>query len=243
MPWSDDTVVLLCVKSHQTATALADLERHAPPSTVVVCAQNGVANEPAALRLFERTYGLCVMLPALHLEPGVVVAKCHPTPGILDLGRFPAGVDDTADAIARDLRAAGFESQPRPDVMAWKYRKLLVNAVGDVNAIFGREADGLELAGLVRAEGEAVLAAAGIPVVTSEQDDARRGDLLRLRDDAADFSGNSLRQSLSRGLDSEVDYRAGELVLLGRLHGVPTPANELVRRTVRERESTTRPPR
>ncbi|WP_374220890.1 ketopantoate reductase C-terminal domain-containing protein [Nocardioides sp. SYSU D00038] len=30
------------------------------------------------------------------------------------------------------------------------------------------------------------------------------------------------------GLATEVDHRAGELVLLGRLHGVPTPACERV---------------
>lgn len=36
-------------------------------------------------------------------------------------------------------------------------------------------------------------------------------------------------QSLSRGTgDSEIDYLAGEIVLLGRLHDVPTPVNEAV---------------
>ena len=43
--WTDDTVVLLTVKSHQTAAALDDLVAHAPPHTPVVAAQNGVANE------------------------------------------------------------------------------------------------------------------------------------------------------------------------------------------------------
>ena len=118
--WDSDTVVLLCVKGHQTAAALDDLAAHAPSETVVVSAQNGIDNEPAILRRFEATYGICVMLPATHLEPGVVVQKCHPTPGILDLGRVPDGTDATAEAIAADLRDAGFESVPRPDIMAWK---------------------------------------------------------------------------------------------------------------------------
>ena len=52
--WTDDTVVLLAVKSHQAADALDDLAAHAPAGTVVVCAQNGVANEAAALRRFAR---------------------------------------------------------------------------------------------------------------------------------------------------------------------------------------------
>ena len=92
--WSADSVVLLAVKSHQTAAAVADLAEHAPTGTIVVCAQNGVANEAVALRRFARTYAITVMLPATHLEPGVVVQKCHPTPGILDIGGVPRGVDD-----------------------------------------------------------------------------------------------------------------------------------------------------
>jgi 2-dehydropantoate 2-reductase len=224
--WRDDTVVLLTVKSHQTAAALDDLVRHAPPGTAVVCVQNGVTNEPATLRLFANTYAITVMLPAKHLEPGLVVEGCGPVPGILDVGRYPGGTDDVTGRIAADLGTAGFESVPRPDIMAWKYRKLVTNAVGDVGAVLPDEAD--ELKPLVRAEAEAVLAAAGIPVVTHEADLERRGDLLRSRPDVD--GPNSLGQSLQRGVATEVDYRAGEIVLLGRLHGVPTPANERVQR-------------
>ena len=43
------------------------------------------------LRRFARTYAITAMLPATHLEPGVVVQKCPPTPGILDVGRVPTG--------------------------------------------------------------------------------------------------------------------------------------------------------
>lgn len=220
--------MLLAVKSHQTAAALEDLAPHAPAGIPVVCLQNGVANEAAVLRRFPATYAVCVMLPSLHLRPGRVVQKCTPVPGILDIGRFPGGTDALTDAVAADLRTAGFHSEPRPDVMAWKHRKLLVNAAGDVSALFdpGPEAD--ELAARVTAEGEAVLAAAGIPVVSAAEDAERRGDLLRPRPDIADFRGNSLAQSRARGLPTEIDYRVGEVVLLGRLHGVPTPASERV---------------
>lgn len=239
--WTDETVVLLCVKGHQTPTALADLVAHAPVGTPIVCAQNGVANEPEVLRRFPRTYGLTVMLPSLHLEPGTVVEKCTPVPGLLDLGRFPDGVDEVAERVAADLRSAGFESVPRSDIMAWKYRKLLVNAVGDAGGLAEEGEDVEFLRAAVLAEGEAVLAAAGITAVTAEQDDERRGDLLRPRPDIDDYPGNSLRQSLVRGLTSEIDYRAGEIVLLGRLHGVPTPVNERLRARVAEQEKAQRP--
>ena len=181
--WDGDTVALLCVKGHQTAAALDDLAAHAPTGTVVLSAQNGIDNEQAILRLFEATYGICVMLPATHLEPGVVVQKCDPTPGILDLGRVPEGTDATAEAIAADLRAAGFESVPRPDIMAWKRRKLLMNLGNAVDAACtpGDAAD--ELQGLARAEGDRVYAEAGLACVSSAEDRERRGDILRRRDD------------------------------------------------------------
>jgi 2-dehydropantoate 2-reductase len=223
--WTDDTVVVLAVKSHQTEAALADLAAHAPPSTPVVCAQNGVANEPATLRRFARTYAVTVMLPSEHLEPGVVVQGCHPVPGILDVGRYPEGTDELTERVAADLRSAGFESVPRPDIMAWKYRKLVTNAVGDIRAVLPDEAG--ELRPLVRAECESVLAAAGVPLVSHEDDLARRGDLLQSRPEAN--GPNSLGQSLARGTPgTEIDFRAGEIVLLGRLHGVPTPLNERI---------------
>src|SRR4051794_6676095 len=46
-----EDVVLLCTKSQHTGAALADLAACAPRGLPIVCAQNGVANEPlAALR-------------------------------------------------------------------------------------------------------------------------------------------------------------------------------------------------
>ena len=171
--------MLLCVKSHQTAAALDDLAAHAPATTPVVSVQNGVANERAILRRFARTYAVCVMLPSGHLEPGVVAQKCHPTPGILDVGCFPRGVDELTETIAEDLRRGGFESVPRPDIMAWKYRKLIRNLGNGIDAVCAPGDGGDEPARLAAAEGELVLATAGIPAVTEAEDDERRGDILR----------------------------------------------------------------
>ena len=232
--WDEPTVVLLAVKSQQTAAALDVLAAHAPPATPVVSLQNGVANEAAVLRRFEHAYGICVMLPSGHVAPGAVVQRCHPVPGILDVGRYPGGVDDTCEQVARDLRRAGFESLPRPDIMAWKHRKLLMNLGNAVQAAFAPGPAADELLDRVREEGEAAVAAAGIPVVTAEHDRQRRGDLLQTGERHPDIRGGSTWQSVARGTgDVETDYLTGEVVLLGRLHGVPTPANAAVQDAVR----------
>lgn len=246
--WTGDTVVLVAVKSQHTAAVLDDLVRHAPAGTAVLTAQNGVANETEALRRFARTYGVLVMLPATHLEPGVVVQKCHPVPGMLDLGRVPGGSgrqdDRVADAVATDLRVAGFGSEVRPDIMAWKHRKLLMNLGNAVDAscLPGPAAD--ELRHRAQTEGEETLHAAGIPVVTAERDAERRGDVLRPRPTGQPERGGSTWQSLRRGADgSEVDHLAGEIVLQGRLHGLPTPVNELLLDTVHDVVRRGAPPR
>jgi 2-dehydropantoate 2-reductase len=224
-----DDVVLLAMKSQDTLPALADLKGVAPPSTPVVCLQNGVENERAALRCFEFVYGVCVICPATHLEPGVVESESASVPGLLDIGRYPVGVDDRSAAVSDVFCQASFESIERPDIMRWKYRKLLMNLNNAVQAVChppGRS----EIGRMVRAEGEACLAAAGIDVVSAEEDDARRAGKLDIRPVSGRLrGGGSSWQSLQRGAGSiESDYLNGEIVLLGRLHGVPTPVNALL---------------
>jgi 2-dehydropantoate 2-reductase len=232
--WTDDSVVLLAVKSQQTAAALADLTPHLPPRVPVVSLQNGVSNERTLLRHVEHVQGVVVMMPASHLSPGRVTIHSAHKPGVLDVGRFPSGVDDTSRQVAADLDRAGFASVPRPDVMAWKHRKLLMNLGNAVDASCAPGDDATELVRRCRAEGEAALAAAGIPVTTATDDLERRDDLLRPLVDR-DGVGSSSWQSVQRGTgDVEADHLNGEVVLLGRLHGVPTPANELARRTVND---------
>jgi 2-dehydropantoate 2-reductase len=242
--FTDDDVVLLGVKSQATKDALEVLRAAAPATTPIVCLQNGVENERVALRLFERVYAVCVMCPATHLEPGVVQAYSSPITGLLDIGRYPEGLDATAREIAAGLQASTFESEPRADIMRWKYTKLLMNLANAVEAVCGHDDATAELAQLVRDEGTACLRAAGIDFASAAEDRERRGDRLKVRPIAGRRrGGGSSWQSLARGTGSiESDYLNGEIALLGRLHGVPTPANELVRVLANDAARARRPP-
>lgn len=250
-PQPGDAVVL-AVKSQHTVGILDELTAAGSDGVAVVCLQNGVENERAALRRVADVYGVCVMFPAAHLEPGVVEQLSEPVPGLLDVGRYPEGIDDTATTVAAAFAAAGFSSEPRVDIMAWKYRKLLMNLANAVEAVCGSRSSPdeaqRELYRAVTAEGEAVLAAAGIDVVSAERDRERRGDLLDVAGMTARRAelggvGGSTWQSLQRGQGSvETDYLTGEIVLLGRLHGVPTPANQLFARLAADLRRSGRPP-
>ncbi|MGC5018527.1 ketopantoate reductase family protein [Micromonospora sp. DT47] len=240
-PLPADTVLILTVKSQDTAGALTtwadapvDGGGTAGERLPLLTAQNGVANEPTALRRFERVHPVCVWLPATHLEPGVVVANGHPYPGMLHLGRYPSGADKLDRAVAADLAGAGFVAPVRDDVMRWKYGKLLANLGNGLGALLGPDVPD-DLRRRVRAEGEAALAAAGIAHTTREEETADRGDRVGIRPvDGQPRGGSSTWQSLARGAGSaEADHLNGEIVLLGRLHGVPTPVNAAVQRGVR----------
>jgi 2-dehydropantoate 2-reductase len=238
-------VVVLATKSQDTTSALAPLAATGPPSIPVLCAQNGVANEREALRRFARVYGVVVMVPATHLEPGVVQASSAPTTGILDIGRFPHGSDEVAERCAGAFDGSGFSARALPEIMRWKYRKLLLNLGNAVEAVFALrpEAD-RALEELARREGEACLRAAGIDFASVEEDRQRRGDLVRVLPVRGKVrGGGSSWQSLARGARTiEADYLNGEIALLGRLHGVPTPVNETLQRLANRMAAEGRPP-
>lgn len=225
-----ETVVLLAVKSQDTAAALSALRDTATSDTPIVCIQNGVENERTALRVFSNVYGISVMCPTLFLEPGVVLAYSSPITGILDIGRYPTGTDETCGSIASAFADATFVSECRSDIMRWKYRKLIRNLRNAIEAICGPGARDGEIGVLVTAEAERVLAAAGIDAVTEVEDSARRGDLLTRGPIAGSKRpGGSVWQSLTRGVGTvETDYLSGHIALLGRLYGVPTPVNSLL---------------
>jgi 2-dehydropantoate 2-reductase len=230
--WTEDTVVLLGVKGQQTEQALGQLLPVASPETPIVCMQNGVENERRVARRFAHTYAMCVMCPATHLRPGVIQAHSAPVSGLLDLGRYPDGVDDTAQAIADAIDATTFQSVARPDIMRWKYRKLIMNLTNAVEALSGPAGRGSPLAQAAQREGEGVLAAAGVAVATVEEDAERRDHHMQLRNTGpGQWSGGSSWQSLARGTGSiEAEFLNGEIILLGALHGVPTPVNGLLQR-------------
>jgi 2-dehydropantoate 2-reductase len=223
--FTGDEVVLLAMKTQDTAAALTELSAVAPPETVVACAQNGVENERLALRLFPRVYGVCVLLPAAFDEPGVVETYMAPVTGRLDVGRYPRGDDETARSLAAAFADATFEAEARADVMRYKYGKLLTNLGNAVEAIIGPGEEGREVTRLAREEGAACLRAAGVDAADGVTVLARARPV-----NGRDRLGGSTYQSLRRGTGrTEADYLNGEIVLLGREHGVPTPVNERLR--------------
>jgi 2-dehydropantoate 2-reductase len=239
-----DDVVFMTMKSQDTAAALDDLAAAAPPEITVVCAQNGVDNERMAVRRFANVYGMLVYMPGTFLEPGVILNHMTGAWGVLDGGRYPSGVDATIERVTSDLTAARFSSRAVPQIMRWKYNKLLSNLNNAFVAACGTDARAPEFLSDVRAEAIACYRAAGIDCASEEENAQRRQEsgMQFAAIDGGRRDGGSSWQSLVRGLPTiETDYLNGEIALLGRLHGVPTPCNEALQRVanrmVRERRA------
>ena len=219
-----DDVVFLTMKTPDTLGALQRLSAARVTAQPVFCFQNGVANEALALRFFANVYGATVMLPADYDTPGQVAAYFAPKIGAFDIGRYPFGTDDTVKKLCGVLSAAGFIVDPRDNVMSSKYRKLLANLHNIIDAALGEAELQRKWYAKARAEAEAVLTAAGIDW---DSTDAMARDELSITAIAGRTRvGSSTLQSIVRGTGSlETDFLNGEIVLLGRLHGMATLVN------------------
>lgn len=228
-----DDVVIMCMKSQHTESALRDLSEACSDDTPVIMCQNGVANERMAVRRFKHVYGMVVLLPAEHLKPGEVVNFAEANAGCLDVGCYPSGIDSTIEEVATAIADSGFNCIADPRIMRQKYSKLLMNLNNGVQAATGEGSR--ELSGMLRNEALACYEAAGIECSTAEESRERRlgingGEIQGY----IRHGGSSMQSVLRKTGNVEADYMNGEIALLGRLHGVPTPANCVVQRVAND---------
>ena len=202
-------------------TAAADL--------AVVTVQNGLDNERTALRLFAHVLGAVVWLPSTFLLPGEVANYGTPTPGVLWLGRSPTGGGPRAEAVAADLRRAGFTVHLVGDITAYKVAKLIDNLTNALDALYPESHLRAAALAVLQDEARGVLAAAGLRAADhrSGLGGFGLGDI-----PGKPRGGSSTWQSLARAGTPETDYLNGEIVLLGHLYGVDTPHNAAIQARV-----------
>jgi 2-dehydropantoate 2-reductase len=249
---TDRDVLVFATKTQQLDAALqewVDQPVHGPDGVIgtagerlpAMTALNGVAAEEKALRYFGRVFGVCVWLPAVHLEPGEVIVRSWPVAGQFHISRWPASISTQDDAdllegLVETWSGAGIRVRIPADVAPWKYNKLLSNLGNAVGALSAKPADASEVVAAVHREGENVLRHAGIEFVAFETSTAARADGPTIRPLPGWNAGpsNSTWQSLSRNTgDVETDFLNGEIVRLAHRHGIPAPLNAALARAAR----------
>jgi 2-dehydropantoate 2-reductase len=238
-------VVALTMKAQDTELALRDLRDAGADSegTPIFCVQNCIANEPMAMRYFAQVYGVMIVIPGSYLEPGIVHNPIRGNHGYMDVGRYPGGLDSTAEQFVAAVRAAGYGANTHPDVMASKGAKFLGNLGNAMEAVTDGRGNAAPFMERVREEARACLRAAGLPFEDPDTYQARvranRGTNVEVEGQRK--RGSSWQSLLRRQGTIETDFLNGEVVLLGRLQGIPTPFNltlqRVANRMARERIS------
>lgn len=257
IPWSEDPgrlaevdLILVTVKSADTAAAADAIHAYAKPSALVLSLQNGVGNV-ATLR--NRLKGMSVvggMVPfnVVQMEDG----RFHRgTEGELMVEATP-GIGQWLDIFA----AAHLSLVERTDFASVQWGKLLLNLNNPVNALSGlplkaelsqrayrrclalliEEAlDVLRAAGIVPAK-VARVAPAMLPRILRLPDwlfKRLAGAMLRIDPEAR----SSMWEDLQAGRRTEIDYLNGAVVALARSSGQSALANERVVELIRRAEA------
>ena len=224
-----DDVVFLCMKGHDSEEALRNLKAVAE-DVPIFCLQNGVRNEEIAANYFPRVYGVMVRVGAAYLNDGEVFSKRDP-PGWFVIGRYPEGTDELVENVAAKLRTAGFFAKTTPDVMPYKWGKLIGNVGNAVGAI--TDARGDDVAPITRAaqqEFRDILTQAGVRWVSGKELAIEWPEITApLRGELDDYPRSSTWQSLARKKGAvETEFLNGEVVKLARGLGRQAPINEML---------------
>jgi 2-dehydropantoate 2-reductase len=242
------SVVLVAVKSADTAEIADAIARHAPPQAVIVSLQNGVGN---ASVLRERLPGqkvLAAMVPFNVIATGE--GRFHrATSGDIVIER------DEADTAAR-LSVLGLAMRATSDIAAVQWGKLLVNLNNAINALSGlplREqlarrdwrglfadqiAEGLKA---VRAEGIRPVSPTPVPLGWTPH-------LLRLPDTLFAIAlapamkidpqaRSSMWEDLQRGRRTEIDYLQGVITEIAGRRGLEVPLSRRIVALIRRAEA------
>ena len=223
-------LVIVLVKSFDTAATIATAGPVLGPETVVMSLQNGLGHEDilAAAVGRDRVLAGKTYVGGVFLAPGRIaagVAGKHTVIGELD-----GTVRERTRRIANEFERAGLATRISDNIVGAMWDKLLVNvATGALSGITRLPYGGLYAVPEIEAcaigavaEAMAVARAFDVRLSLREPRDAWRlaGEGL-----GPDFKASML-QSLEKGSRTEIDFINGAVVRGGARAGVPTPVNQ-----------------
>jgi Ketopantoate reductase len=166
-------------------------------------------------------------------------------PGRFVIGRYPDGTDALVESVAASLRNAGYEVRVTPDIMPYKWGKLvdnLPNAVGAITNAAGEEAN--RIARASQNEGKEILTQAGIRWIPIEETTTKQPKVVtRANSDLHGEPLGSTWQSLVRRQGTvETEFLNGEIVQIAKKLGKQSPINEALLHITAEMAASHQPP-
>lgn len=240
-----DLLVVL-VKSFDTASAIAGAHAVIAEATSVLSLQNGVGNEDliAAALGRERVLAGRTYVGGQMLGPGRVVLGRAGKKTVI--GELDGAITERIMLIAAEFDRAGLATEVTSNIVDAIWDKLLINvATGALSAITGLAYGALyrqpllEAAGIAAIE-EAIAVAVASGIDLSEPD--ARAAWRKAGGGLPDDFKPSMLQSIEKGTITEVDFINGAVVRKGLECGVPTPVNSTLLACVKGIESRAKRP-
>ena len=223
-------LVLVCVKSYDTAAAAAALRPVVGPETIVLSLQNGIENE----EVLARALGLPPLMIAFTRIGVALVAPAtieYSGRGTIVFGEPDGRETSRARRVAEALAAAGVPYQLHSEILVPTWEKLAWNA--GFNAVTTLTQSSVaevladpasrDLVVTAMEEVDAVATALGIPVRRTRTEAVLADSVAGL----PDFE-TSMLQDYRRGRRLEHDALNGAVVRAAARTGVPVPVNRLL---------------
>jgi 2-dehydropantoate 2-reductase len=229
-------VTIVAVKAYQTESAARALPELMSRGGLALTLQNGLGNLESLARMAgpQRLLAGVGLLGVTARDEGRIIYAGR---GVIYIG-VPAGsrVSGAEVAAVADLfRGAGLECQPREDIEAVLWEKLVINVgINPLTALLRVPNGALlelssawEVAVAAAGEAQAVARAAGLSL-TGEPS-------ARLRQVCSDTAANrsSMLQDILAGRPTEIEALNGQVAARGRALGLATPVNDLLTQLVR----------
>ncbi len=220
-------LVMVWTDANNTRRAAEAAARVLAPGGFAITMQNGIGNVETLIEVLgaTRVAAGSSMCSAAMRGPGRA-ALTHL--GMSSVGEVAGGGSARVEALAGELRKAGFESRVHPDIMALVWTKFALNC--SINAICATT--GLRLGELARLEATsrfqelvmdeiiAVTRAKGITLTEPDMRGTVKFHCWRK------YSRPSMLQHVDAGKRTEIDALNAKIVEEGRRLGIPTPYNE-----------------
>jgi len=173
-------------------------------------------------------YGVMVRVGTVYLADGEVIVRRDP-PGWYIIGRYPEGTDDITEAVAEELRTAGYFVRTADDVMSYKWGKLITNLGNAIDAITDGDRESIQpIHRAVFEEARTIVQKGDIKWISQRQVARDWPEITApLHRELNTEAQSSTWQSLARRQGSvESEFLNGEIVRVAKKLGLQAPLNE-----------------
>ncbi|RMF91519.1 MAG: 2-dehydropantoate 2-reductase [Methanobacteriota archaeon] len=232
-------LIMITVKSFDTAQAVEAVKPFVGDETAVMSMQNGIGNEEVIVKAVgaEHTMGGMAIFGARLPEPGHAEVTVYAAP--CRVGEIGGGRSARAEKIAAVFTETGIPAEASESIIRDKWMKAFYNiALNPLSAILrvpygelGKKEETRTVMKALLKEAFAVAEAVGVSLDITWDGYFQYLMEKQLPPTASHIS--SMLQDIERGRQTEIDYLNGAIVRLGGEKGVETPVNNLITRYIK----------